>query len=49
MKPEKLVFRIQEVKYIYRIVPNRREGLGARLLISQKWDECGHSLDQLLN
>ena len=42
--------------YIYRIVPNRRavrecEGLGARprLLISQTWDECGHSLDQLLN
>ena len=39
---------------IYRIVPNRRavrewEGLGARLLIYQKWDECGHSLDQLLN
>ena len=32
----------------YRIDPNRRavrewEGLGARLLISQKWGECGHS------
>ena len=31
------------------IVPNRRavrewEGLGARLLIFQKWDECGHAL-----
>ena len=40
--------------YIYRIVPNRRavrewEGLGASLLISQKWDECGYPLDQLLN
>ena len=40
--------------HIYRIVPNRRavrewEGLGARLLISQKWDECGHPLDQIIN
>ena len=25
------------------------EGLGARLLISQKSDECGQPLDQLLN
>ena len=44
----------KRLKNAYRIVPNRRavrewEGLGARLLISQKWDECGHSLDQLLN
>ena len=41
-------------KNIYRIVPNRHavrewEGLGARLLISQKWDECGHPLYWLLN
>ena len=34
---------------LYRIVPNRYagregEGLGAHLLISQKWNECGHLL-----
>ena len=44
-------FNKTKIGSIYRIVPNRRavrewEGLGARLLISQKWDECGHPLDQ---